>query len=305
MAFRAVFRRNFDITIAQSGREALQILEDQEVDLVISDQRMPGMTGIELLAQIKERYPDTIRMVLTGYSDMQAIVDAINKGNVYHYISKPWNAVELKIILEKALETYTLRKRTQELEKKNILAQFEVLKNQINPHFLFNSMNILSALILNAPDKAIVFTNRFSRLYRSMLELREQMVISLEEELEFVQAYLFLQKMRFDENLQIRIELPEGKRKFTLPPFTLQFLVENALKHNIVSDEQPLHIQIYPDGNNLVVANNLQRRGYVEDSTGTGLNNLKARYKLLGIDQLEIEENDSHFMVKAPLIENA
>ena len=304
-AFQAVFRRQFQVLVAQGGQEALALLEQENVDLIISDQRMPGMTGVELLEQVKERYPDVIRMVLTGYSDMQAIVDAINKGNVYHYVTKPWNAVELKLILDKALETYSLRLRMRELEKQNILSQFEVLKNQINPHFLFNSMNTLSALISVDPKKAIHFTNQFSRLYRSMLELREQMVISLEEEFNFLKTYLNLQQMRFDENLILEIQMPDDAGQYSLPPFTLQFLVENALKHNIVSNTYPLTIRLYQEKDCLVVANNLQRRGSVEDSTGTGLKNLKARYQLLGIEHFEIIEENDWFIVKAPLIENA
>ncbi|MEM6801724.1 MAG: response regulator, partial [Bacteroidota bacterium] len=135
LAFKAVFRREYDIETANSAAEALEMMKETYFHLVISDQRMPKMTGVEFFTLIKDLYPESIRMVLTGYSDMQAIIDSINKGNIYYYISKPWNAKELKVIIDNALEAYELRARNRELEKENVLAQFEILKNQINPHF--------------------------------------------------------------------------------------------------------------------------------------------------------------------------
>ncbi|MBK6363451.1 MAG: response regulator [Saprospiraceae bacterium] len=110
-AFKAVFRRFYNIHIAENADIAQEILAHQSIDLIICDQRMPGKTGVEFLEQISGTHPDVIRMILTGYSDMQAIIDAINKGKVYHYITKPWKFEELKVIFDNALETYTLRKK--------------------------------------------------------------------------------------------------------------------------------------------------------------------------------------------------
>ena len=171
-AFKAVFRRHYNILLANSGAEAIELLKTENPKLIVSDQRMPGMTGVEFFENIKDLYPKAIRIVLTGYSDMQAIIDAINKGKIYHYVSKPWKADELKVILENALEAYHLRQRNEDLERRNVQAQFEILKNQINPHFLFNSMNILASLIPLDPSMAVKFTKAFSKLYRSVLQLR-------------------------------------------------------------------------------------------------------------------------------------
>lgn len=321
LVFKSFFRRYYIVLSAQSGEEAIEILKNHPVDLIVSDQRMPNMTGVELFEKIRDEYPDIIRIILTGYSDMQAVIDAINKGKVYHFATKPWDSDELKIILEHALESYTLKKLTRRLveentelllkaerqEKANILSQFELLKNQINPHFLFNSMNILAALIPRDTDKAVEFTNRFSKVYRRLLELREQPLVTLEQELEFVESYLFLQKMRFADNLQLETNIPATALSHCLPPFTLQILVENAIKHNVAAEEQPLHIRIGIAANGkLEVENNLQLRGTPVESTGLGLRILRSRYELITPEEsVEFEQNKQTYTVRVPLIEEA
>ncbi len=316
MAFRAVFRRHFKVHVAQSGQEAVQFLNQQAIDLIISDQRMPKMTGVELLEKVRDRFPDIIRMVLTGYSDQQAIIDAINKGKMYHYITKPWDADELKFIMENALETYTLKKRNkgleedkarlqlqnERMEKENILSQFSILKNQINPHFLFNSMNILAAIIPDSPEKAVAFTTRFAKLYRKVLELRDQLIIPLQQELEFVDSFLFLQKMRFEDSLIVNYDIEDRHKQSCLPPFALQLLVENAIKHNIVSEDRPLSIDIFTKDDSLHVSNNLQLRGSVEDSTGIGLANLCARYAMIAKQQIFSGTEEGRYLTRLPLL---
>ncbi len=302
-AFNAVFRRSYHILVANSGAEAIQLLEQNEVQVIISDQRMPKMTGVEFFEKIKDQHPEAMRIVLTGYSDMQAIIDAINKGRIYHYVSKPWQATELSMIIDRALEAYHLRTRNMELERQNVQAQFEVLKNQINPHFLFNTMNTLAALIPEKPDLAVKYAKDFSRLFRALLQLKDQLVITLEEELEFVEQYFALQKLRFDSSLHLSVDIPDTKRIDTLPPFALQVLVENAIKHNIVAEDLPLKIEIGAEGGHLVVQNNYQPRGSVEDSTGTGISNLKARYAMLGLKNgTEAGKVSGKYVVKIPLI---
>ena len=316
VAFRAVFRRHYTIYSAQSGEEAIEMLRNQKIDLIISDQRMPKMTGVELIEQVRIEYPDMIRMILTGYSDVQAIVDAINKGKIYYYITKPWNVEELKVIMDNALETYSLRLKNRELEavkhqlelkaaqqeKASLQSQFEILKNQINPHFLFNSMNILSSLISTNPQAAIHFTNQFSKVYRRLLELRGQQLITLGQELEFVESYIYLQKMRFTENLQIHYNIPNEYHKDCLPPFTLQILVENAIKHNIISQNQPLQISIEAKNHQLKVSNNLQLRGSRPISTKIGLENLRARYELITSVPVSFSKNGNEYVAVVPLI---
>lgn len=318
--FRSYFRKYYKVSTANSAHEALQFLEKERVDLVVSDQRMPGMTGVAMFEIIRTRFPDIIRIILTAYSDMQAAIDAINKGKVYYFAAKPWSPEELSIIISNALESYTLKQlsrrlveenadlllKTERQEKANILSQFELLKTKINPHFLFNSLNILAALIPENQSLAVEFTTRFSKLYRRLLELRDQPLISLDQELEFVDSYLYLQKMRFDGCLQVDIAPPDRSERFALPPFTLQILLENAIKHNIAAEEMPLCIRITtPGSGRLEVSNNLQPRGTPVESTGLGLDILKSRYELITPEPVEFEQRDGKFIARVPLIEEA
>jgi DNA-binding NtrC family response regulator len=125
-SFKAAFRRDFDIYVAQSAREGRKILDTNEIGVIITDQRMPGMTGIEFLESILAIYPDTIRILLTGFSDMNAVMDAINRGQVYKYLVKPWQNEELKLYIQNALEIYSLRKENKELANKLQMANMEL-----------------------------------------------------------------------------------------------------------------------------------------------------------------------------------
>ncbi len=313
-AFQAVFRRHYKVLTAVTSEEAFTLLNEHAIQLVISDQRMPGISGVEFLTMLGERHPNIIRMILTGYSDMQATIDAINKSKIYYFITKPWKFDELKIILDNALDIYALREnnlklkeenhalqlKTLQKEKENIASQFEVLKEQINPHFLFNCLNTLVSLIGSKPETAIQFTIQFARLYRQILEMGDEKLIPLEREIELLDSYLFLQKMRFGSNLKLTATIEE--LRYVLPPFALQLLAENSIKHNIVSDTQPLEITITQKDNTLVVSNNLALRPIEEPSTGLGLKNLRSRYVLLTGMDLQIEKNNDTFTVTLPLI---
>ncbi len=317
IAFKAVFRRFFEVFTAENAREAFEILAVQKIDLIISDQRMPGMTGVEFFEKIQDVYPNSIRMILTGYSDMQAIVDAINKGKIYYYITKPWKFEELKVILDNALETYTLRIKNEQLEiekkellfktlqqeKAHIASQYEVLKNQINPHFLFNCLNTLASLIVSDQQGAVRFTTRFAKMYRNLLEYGDQQLISLEKELELIDTYLFLQKIRFGNHLTIQKDIPDTR--YALPPFSLQLLVENAIKHNVISEESPLEITIKSGVDALEVSNKINLRPAAEPSTGIGLSNLNQRYQLLLSRGIVCNVEDGLFKIIIPLIPDA
>ena len=163
-------------------------------------------------------------------------------------------------------------------------------------------MNILASLIPSEPDKAVLFTNKFSKLYRSVLQLREQVLISLEEELDFVEAYLDLQRIRFREKFSVQLDILPIAKQSCLPPFALQTLLENAIKHNIISEDMPLHIEIKADEQSLVMSNQLQKRKNVKDSTGTGLTNLHNRYALITDRLIEIDDTNDSYQVKLPLI---
>ena len=304
LAFRSVFRRNYDVTTATSGAEALEILEQKSFPLVISDQRMPNMSGAELFAIMEAKYPESLRMIMTGYSDLQAIIDAINEGKIYYYISKPWVADELKIVIDHAFERQALKMENRELTQENILAQFEALKNQVNPHFLFNSLSALRSLISTNQDKAIEFTDRFSHLYRAMLNLRDQSLITLREELDFVDTYIFLQKTRYDHAIQYQLTITEQQKEDVIPPFAIQLAVENCIKHNVISTNMPLYIKVRHRGDFMEITNNLQKRQTPADSTGTGVKNLSSRYRLLQLPAPKFYQEQANYIVELPIVAN-
>ncbi|MBX2842278.1 MAG: histidine kinase [Flammeovirgaceae bacterium] len=318
ISFKATFREDYTILIANSGKEGIEVLENKTVDLVISDQKMPEMTGVEFFEKIIPRFPDPMRILLTGYSDMQAIIDSINKGKIYFYISKPWKREELKQSIEKALEAYELRKenkvlsnekeallvKTERQEKENVIAQLENLKNQVNPHFLFNSLNVLSALVEKDAKLARQFVQKLSKVYRYALEHKDQIVVTLRDEMKYIKNYVFLQKIRFNEGLEVNNNIEEEKLDLYIPPSAVQLIVENAIKHNVISKDDPLRIEIFVDENNLlVVKNNLQLREDSVDSTGIGQQNLLTRYKFLSNKPPEFSREDGFFYSKIPLLE--
>ena len=199
------------------------------------------------------------------------------------------------------LEKSSLEK--QELKRMNMQSQLEGLKNQVNPHFLFNSLNTLTYLIPENPEKSVYFVQKLSKVYRYILEIRDKKLIDLEEELNFLNAYTFLLKERFGDNLQIRIDIPDSFLSERILPLSLQILFENAIKHNIISAEKPLLIEVTIDsGGNLVVKNNLQRKNQVMNSTKLGLQNIKNRYRFFSDKKVEVITTQEAFVVMLPLI---
>jgi tetratricopeptide (TPR) repeat protein len=203
-----------------------------------------------------------------------------------------------KLIREKDV----LTQKNLQLKNENILVQFETLKNQVSPHFLFNSLNALASLIGTDPKKAVAFTTAFSKIFRNTLELKDRHLVTLGEELQHVNAYLSLQKMRFGDNLIIEIAVPSELTDDYLPPFSLQMVVENAIKHNSISSAEPLQINVSVRDKFLVVTNNLQSRQFVEDSTGTGVSNIRSRYKYVTELEPVFEVRNNEYYVELPLI---
>ena len=194
---------------------------------------------------------------------------------------------------------------TEKLTKANLQSQFDSLKNQVSPHFLFNSLNTLSSLIEDDQEKAIQFVNQLSKVYRYLLQNNEKELSTLHDELEFLNAYYFLLKTRFGEGITLDIDIKDKFKPYLLPPLTLQILVENAVKHNIVSVSKPLQINIeVKDENILFVRNNLQKKTLNVVSNGMGLTNISAKYKLLNKPGIEIIENEIEFIVSLPLLIN-
>lgn len=189
----------------------------------------------------------------------------------------------------------------QELQTEKVKSQLETLKSQINPHFLFNSFNTLISTIEKKPKDAVLFVEKLSDFYRSMLQYRNTDLITLHEELEIHENYRFLLFQRFRTNLSITIDITESNEYYIIP-LSLQILTENAVKHNIVSSSKPLNITIKQYGDMLKVKNNLQPRLTAEKSTHFGLHSLSKRYQTITGKEITIEQSESYFCVTIPLI---
>lgn len=207
----------------------------------------------------------------------------------------------------------TVEKRTKELteantqllkvQKENLQSQFEVLKSQINPHFMFNSLNVLSGLMSKDIGKAQQFIDEFSHIYRYVLETLEQPVVTLEKELDFMRSYLFLQQIRHGNDLSWSVKIPSALLKWVLPPLSLQVVLENAIKHNIVNESKPLKIDIFSEETTLIVRNNIQPKISAVASTGLGLKNLVKRYGLISKFEPVFFVETGYYVAKLPLIE--
>lgn len=181
-------------------------------------------------------------------------------------------------------------------------ASFETLKNQLDPHFLFNSLNVLSSLIEENPKKAQEFTVALSKIYRYVLDQKDKNLISVEEELNFAKLYVSLLKMRFEDAIIINFQTDADMNDFRIVPLSLQLLLENAIKHNIISDQKPLKIAIFKEDNYLVVQNTYQKKQTFEKSTGIGLQNIMQRYNLVSNLEINIKQTNEHYIIKLPLI---
>ncbi len=189
----------------------------------------------------------------------------------------------------------------ERFKKESIKAQFESLKNQVNPHFLFNSLNTLSSLIDHDRAMSKEFLDDLSDIYRYVLQHRDEELVTLKEELDFIASFTRLLKKRHGQGVFFQINILENDQIKGIPPMTLQLLVENAVKHNIASKKKPLKVEVFSQDNKLTVRNNLQRKKEVF-STGVGLENIKNRYAFLVDESIEVRETQNSFEVILPLI---
>jgi two-component system, LytTR family, sensor kinase len=190
-----------------------------------------------------------------------------------------------------------------ELRTMNERARFEILKQQINPHFLFNSLSTLKSLILMNDPNAGEFVMSLSEVYRKLLERREQDLVTLDNEMEIVNAYLFMQRLRFEDSLISEIEILPQHLVYYLPPFSLQLLIENVIKHNVISIRKPLKLRIFTnDDDMIVIENSLQPKKGNDESTGWGLSTLVERYRIFTSKSVEVIENETTFSVVLPLL---
>ncbi|HET6540038.1 MAG TPA: histidine kinase [Chryseolinea sp.] len=221
----------------------------------------------------------------------------------------------LVVLYEIAYNFYTvnrIEKEKEELQKAHLRSQLDSLKNQVNPHFLFNSLNTLLALIPEAPKKAEQFVENLAAVYRHLLQSNDSGTTTVQEQLRLIDSYFHLLKTRYDDALALQVAVDEELMDFQLPSLTLQLLVENAVKHNIISPAQPLTIEIVGQKRSvnlntpqISIRNNLQRRVSSIPSTRLGLTNIAANFKLLGKGEISITDENGYFSVTLPLFKLA
>ncbi|WP_294301391.1 2TM domain-containing protein [uncultured Chryseobacterium sp.] len=190
----------------------------------------------------------------------------------------------------------------QKLIAKSANAQFESLKNQLDPHFLFNSLNVLSSLIDENPKQAQKFTASMSKIYRYVLEQKDKELVTVEDELEFAKTYCDLLKTRFEDSVDFVFDVKKDDYRRFVVPLSLQLLLENCIKHNFATSSKPLVIKIFSENDTLCIENNLQVREQIKESSGIGLANIVQRYALLTKKNVFIEKSEDYFKVKLPVL---
>jgi sensor histidine kinase YesM len=226
--------------------------------------------------------------------------------NLYRHELYPANkSLSVWLVLISLVFFYSLWKKSsgkeQMLREENLKYKYRNLKSQVNPHFLFNSLNTLSELVYDDAKKADDYIQKLSGIYRYVLENEEIDLISLKDELDFIRQYFNLQKVRDQDKIFLEIDV-QGESEFKIIPVSLQLLVENVLKHNSMSREKPLVVKIFISGDYIVVSNTIQRKNTLENSTQMGLSNLKERVNLIVGRELIVTEEKNQFIVKLPII---
>ncbi|NND94625.1 MAG: histidine kinase [Flavobacteriales bacterium] len=189
----------------------------------------------------------------------------------------------------------------EKLKAEMMTYKYESLRNQINPHFLFNSLNVLTELVQEDKDQAVKFIRQLSDLYRYVLDSRERQVVPLKEEIDFIHSFAYLLETRFEDKLHVDLDI-ESKEDECIVPMALQNLVENAVKHNETSKEHPLHVKIYRNGERIYVENPMRKKKVGENSKGTGLANVKARYSYLSDQEIKISDEGGKFKISLPIL---
>ncbi|GAA3621815.1 2TM domain-containing protein [Flavivirga jejuensis] len=246
-----------------------------------------------------------LRMITSLSLEGKSFQDFISNETFKAYQFGLWVTLTIVIIFH-VVYFYNKYQQNRIKEQKVIAgtasAKFDALKNQLDPHFLFNSLNVLTSLIEENPDNAQKFTTSLSKVYRYVLEQKDKELVTVDEELQFAKTYMSLLKMRFEDSIVFdmpeRASNPESK----VVPLSLQLLLENAVKHNMVTSSKPLHIKIYEDRDNLVVENNLQPKQIVKKGSGVGLSNIMQRYDLLTNKKVDINKEASRFAVAIPML---
>lgn len=224
-------------------------------------------------------------------------------------IANYYLAMVISLIISFSIHAFYFYKSYQEnkVKEQKIIAgtasaKFESLKNQIDPHFLFNSLNVLSSLIEENPESAQRFTTSLSKVYRYVLEQKDKELVSVEEELQFAKTYMNLLKMRFENSVFYEVDDTTLNPDAKVVPLSLQLLLENTIKHNVVSQKKPLYIRIFEENGYLVVQNDFQKKEVLNDRKGVGLQNIINRYAIITSRQVLIEQAGKYFTVKLPIL---
>jgi sensor histidine kinase YesM len=204
------------------------------------------------------------------------------------------------LLLSKERELDT--KIVDQLDKERSQAELQALTNEMDPHFIFNSLNTLNHLIVNRPQQAHLFNNKLAQVYKYFLLNKTRDLIPLKEEMEFIDNYFYLLQIRHEGKLQLQVDLNDEMNKAMIPPCAVQVLIENAIKHNEFTENNPLYIKITMNGQSIRVSNNAKPKPYAVSSTGIGLKNLSSRYRIICRKNIEIEKGRDSFSVKLPLI---
>ncbi|WP_265426741.1 2TM domain-containing protein [Chryseobacterium sp. YIM B08800] len=228
----------------------------------------------------------------------------------YNFIN--WFMVNVALLISAFLHAKSFMEELKRSSKKEVVeqkliaksanAQFESLKNQLDPHFLFNSLNVLSSLIDENPSQAQKFTASMSKIYRYVLEQKDKELVTIEDEIEFAKTYCGLLKTRFEDSVNFIFDVKENDLRRFVVPLSLQLLLENCIKHNLATSSKPLLIRIFTEGGTLCIENNLQIREQIKESAGIGLANIVQRYSLLTKKNVFIEKSEDYFKVKLPIL---
>jgi hypothetical protein len=286
-----------------------------------------NMYFFDYMERLEWKHGDTIKRIvlgfigstiitLTGLFLLRASTSVIYLGHSFEYFianEKIKNYqfglwITLTIIAVFHIIYFYNRYQKNKLKEQKVIAgtasaKFDALKNQLDPHFLFNSLNVLTSLIDENPESAQKFTTSLSKVYRYVLEQKDKELVTVDEELDFARTYMTLIKMRFEDSIVFDIPDRATNPESKVVPLSLQLLLENAVKHNTVTTNKPLHIKIYEDNSgNLVVENNLQPKQIVKKGSGVGLENIKQRYQLLTHKKVNINQQADRFAVAIPML---
>lgn len=284
------------------------------------------LINILLINNLNARYPwnsTALKRVLLQFiftlliavlfsSLITMVANALNpypEGIQQRLIGNALITIVINLLLMVTLEAWMLyrdgknaRYKAETLEKELTGIKFEVLKNQLNPHFMFNSLNVLSGLIDKDTGKAQLFIDAFASIYRYVLDTIDKQVVVVSEEMNFVKSYIFLQQIRHGSDLRFQVKISSDKLNQIIPPLSLQLLLENAIKHNLIDKGSPLFIEIFCENDFLVVKNNYQPKLYKSKSTGIGLANLSKRYSMISEIQPTFELENNYYVARIPLL---